>query len=101
MAWVTAGKEVENYIPTNALEALSPTVRFPPLEQYADVREYLNSTKKGSGEGFVRNKVLFAERVIPHITKDSLVQVLDLKDKIEEARRHILGWNGASPNTDP
>jgi len=39
--------------------------------------------------------VLFAGKIIPHITEGGLTGVLDLEDKIATARRHILEWNGS------
>jgi putative ATP-dependent endonuclease of the OLD family len=97
MAWVTAGKEVENYIPGDALRSLCSNDDLPPLKRYADLKEYLNGIESDEGERFVRNKVLFAEKVLPHITKDNLAEVLDLEDKISKAYRRILEWNGVTP----
>lgn len=99
MAWVTAGKEVENYIPVDALQSLYSVDDLPPLERYADIAEYLNEMKADEGDRFLRNKVLFAERVIPHITRESLAVVLDLEAKISTAYSHILAWNGATPSS--
>ena len=99
MAWVTAGKEVENYIPADALQSLYPTtVDLPPLEQYEDVKEYLDQIKAGEGERFVRNKVLFAERVISHITRGALTETLDLERQVSTAYRRILEWNSLTPD---
>ena len=97
MAWVTNGKEVENYIPIEALKSLYSTSNTHLLERYTDISEYLNRVKPGEGKRFLRNKVLFAERVIPHITRDSLAQTLDLERKIKEAYDQILKWNGLTP----
>lgn len=101
MAWVTAGKEVENYVPVCALQRLFPTSDIPPLKQYADIRDCLNAAKAGDGDRFERSKVLFAKKVVPHIDRDGLKSVLDLERKIATAYMHIVGWNGANPNTRP
>ncbi len=99
MAWVTDGKEVENYIPGDALQSLYSRADLPPLERYADVQEYLNNVRDGEGDRFVRNKVLLAERVIPHITRENLTEVLDLERQISTAYRRILEWNGLTPDS--
>ncbi len=99
MAWVTAGKEVENYIPVEALRSLYSTTKLAPLGRYADMAEYLNTIKAGEGNRFLRNKALFAERVAPHITRGSLATVFDLEAKISTAYRRILEWNGATLGT--
>ena len=101
MAWVTAGKEVENYVPVCTLQRLFPASDLPPLGQYADIRDYLNAVKAGEGDRFERSKVLFAKKVVPHIDRDGLESVLDLERKIATAYMHIVRWNGASPNTRP
>lgn len=94
LAWVTAGKEVENYIPHEALQALYPSANPPTPGQYEDFKAYLNGVKRNEGEEYSRNKILFAERVIPHISIESLSEVLDLETKISAAHSRILNWNG-------
>lgn len=93
MAWVTAGKEVENYIPANALKSLYNTDDLPPLDQYVNFSDYLETVKSGEGARFLRNKMLFAERVIPHLTRSDLEEVLDLKKQMNKACNRINGWN--------
>lgn len=93
MAWVTAGKEVENYIPANALKSLYNTDDLPPLDQYVNFSDYLETVKSGEGARFLRNKVLFAERVIPHFTRSDLEEVLDLKKQMNKACKRINDWN--------
>jgi hypothetical protein len=95
MAWVTAGREVENYLPISALESLYSIADLPPLEPYEDIAEYLNRIEAKEGDIYLRKKVLFAGKVIPHITEDGLTGVLDLEDKIATARDRILEWNGS------
>lgn len=99
MAWVTAGREVENYLPVNALESLYSVDSLPPLEPFADIAAHLDKIEDEAGAKYLRNKVLFAGKIIPHITRDDL-QVLDLEDKIAEAHQRILEWNHASRNED-
>lgn len=99
MAWVTAGKEVENYIPVQALRSLYSINDLASIERYADAAEYLKGIEAGEGDRFLRNKALFAERVPPHITRDSLTEILDLEAKMSDAYRRILEWNGANFGT--
>ena len=99
MAWVTAGREIENYLPGNALESLYSVDPLPLLEPFADIAAYLDKIKDEEGAKYLRNKVLFAGKIIPHITRHDL-QVLDLEDKIAEAHQRILAWNRASRNED-
>jgi hypothetical protein len=96
MVWVTAGREVENYIPVSALESLYSVDSLPPLEPFADIAAYLDKIEDGEGAKYLRNKVLFAGKIIPHITRDGLTVVLDLEYKMVEAHQRILEWNRAS-----
>lgn len=94
MAWLTAGKEIENYIPASALAALYGTQNSTALEQYQDLAEYLNNIKADEGRKFLRNKVLFAERVCPYVTRVDVENTFDLHEKVKAACKHILKWNG-------
>lgn len=94
MAWVTAGKEVENYIPTQTINSLYRTDTAPSLERYGDFSEFLDSLRNEEGKRFLRNKVLYAEQVCPSITVADMASVFDLKAKINEACNRIRFWNG-------
>jgi len=94
LAWVTMGTEIENYLPTQALGARYENDNLPHLEQYQDFAEYLDSVSDGEGKRFLRNKVLFAEQMLPHITKADLEQTLDLKEMLARVCARISQWNG-------
>lgn len=98
MAWVTEGKEIENYIPIQALSSLFPDSSLTPLNRFQDFEKYLDNVKRGAGKAYRRNKVLFAENVCPHLTKDMLVNRFDLGEKLSSAYKHILRWNGFYDN---
>lgn len=92
-AWVTAGTEIENYIPIDALQKLYEKA-VPQLNQYDDFPEYLDSIDKGKGEKFKRKKVLFAGQIVPHITRENFDKQLDLGKKIDALVQQIYTWNG-------
>jgi len=94
MAWVTAGKEVENYIPVKALEAYSNKSPVQPIEQYEAMEDYLDGLKEGEGKRYERNKVLFAERMVPALSKQDLESLPDLRDKLTDTCNRIRTWNG-------
>ncbi len=98
MAWLTAGKEIENYIPTQALASLYETTFKNPLKQYQEFSNYLENIETNAGKKFLRNKVLFAEQIITHIAKDDLKVILDLEYRITEACRVIRNWNRMTAN---
>lgn len=94
LAWVTMGAEIENYLPIQALRAKYGNESLPNLGQYQDFAEYLDSVSDGEGKRYFRNKVLFAEQMLSHITKASLEQTLDLKEMLSQACSQISRWNG-------
>lgn len=94
MAWITKGKEIENYLPQEALKAHFNNDNLPELEQFKKFPEFLNEVvAEGEGDKFSDNKVLFAERLTPLLSKEMLEGVLDLNEKIEEACKRIKEWN--------
>jgi putative ATP-dependent endonuclease of OLD family len=95
LAWVTRGREVENYLPVEALRLRLPNTNRPP-SQFEAFADYLDGLNQGEGKRFERNKVLFAEMVISGMTKEGIAQVLDLADRCNEAVSAIRRWNGMS-----
>lgn len=93
MAWVTAGREVENYLPRQAVESLYPDKDIPSaISRFEQPTNYLDRVA-GKGDKFRRSKVGFAERIKPHITKEGIQSRLDLAERVEELCNRIRGWN--------
>ncbi len=93
-AWLTNGREIENYIPMAALRELYGNGKISELGQYQEFAEYLDSVKVGIGKRFKRSKVVFAEQVCPHMTKENINGVYDLMKQINSCKEDILRWNG-------
>ena len=93
-AWVTDGKEIENYIPMSALKEKYPGGPITTLKKNQNFPEYLNKLKSKEGDRFKRNKVLFAEEICPFIDLEGLKSTLDLNMRLEEVIRIIKRWNG-------
>jgi hypothetical protein len=94
LAWVTAGREVENYIPQAALAAAQPSVGTDVLDQYGDVAEFLEQHEAGAAGRFERQKVVFAEQVVSHLTVEALEATLDWRSQIDSVLHRIKVWNG-------
>jgi len=98
MAWITNGREVENYLPQVVLETLYPEQLDEELSQFEDIGVYLNNAKVGEGKRFEANKVAFAQRACRHFDdQDIAAQLrvhLDIKEKMEQACSLICLWNG-------
>jgi len=91
IAWITKGKEIENYISGRILnELLSVT----PPATYSDFADHLEKQKKGAGVKFTRKKVQFAESAAEIASVEDL-EVLDLRNRLEIAANYIARSNGA------
>ena len=86
--WITAGKEIENYLPKEAIfkianHAVHQCKRYQPFSKYI----------KNVGVNFENTKVPFATKVKEYITKENSEKILDLKNQIEELYKQIEEWN--------
>lgn len=86
--WITKGKEIENYIPTQALRAMYGE-SLPALGQYDLFPEYIDSKFRG----FSSKKVSFSKGIVEHITSENSKDILDLKKQIEKLYSLIQKWN--------
>jgi putative ATP-dependent endonuclease of the OLD family len=93
LAWITKGKEIENYIPKYALERLYEKDLEEDFTSYMNIKDYLEKFKKGVGKSYERNKVAFAKKVIPHLNKEELEKTLDIKQNILKLVNMIKKWN--------
>jgi hypothetical protein len=93
-AWVSSGREVENYIPPEALQHFLQLPSPPVLDQYLEFDKTLDNLKPAEGKNYLRNKVRYAAEVCPFLTRDALATWLDLAAQLDLAEARILAWNG-------
>lgn len=89
--WVTKGKEIENYIPKEAIELMFGKKIKKNCEKYGLFPDYINSYYKN----FMNKKVPFANAIKDYITKENSLSVLDLKTQITKLYKSIEKWNKA------
>jgi hypothetical protein len=94
IAWVTAGREIENYLPLSAIRSKFEEATTA-LGQFEDIAEYLERLEPGAGKKFERKKVLFAETMQAALTRESL-KTFDLEQRLSEVTAKIRMWNGTS-----
>jgi AAA15 family ATPase/GTPase len=92
-SWVTKGKEIENYIPAASIVTWQEKQNIGQVEQYGNFFEYLNGVENGQGDYYSGRKSLLAEKLAPHITRESINGVFDLEEKLEELCGLIRDWN--------
>jgi hypothetical protein len=95
-SWVTKGKEIENYIPAVVVKSVLQLEAVAQVGQYEKFNEYLNTLKENEGEAYLSNKVFFAEKILPNLTKEQLQGILDLDEKMVAAVTEIKKWNNLS-----
>jgi putative ATP-dependent endonuclease of OLD family len=92
-AWLTDGREIENYLPIAGLRSISMNKSIPEIGQYEEIEQYLHSHIFDFYSVLKKSKMLFAEAIVPHIDKAGLESVNGLKGKIEKAISQIKKWN--------
>lgn len=94
-SWVTYGREVENYIPTEALDSLFEPAA--PFDQQADRHEsffsYLERFIPGKGNSYENQKPVLAEKISSHLTREQLGATHDLAAQLENVCSLIRKWN--------
>ena len=93
IGWVTAGREVENYIPDSAFRAINEGVDVGMPKRYADVFAFLEKHRLGK---FRDRKPELAKRVCKCLTLGDLRKSLDLAERMAEVCTRIRDWNGMS-----
>lgn len=87
--WVTKGKEIENYIPKEAVELRFKKAIKKECGKYELFPEYIKPYDKN----FTSRKVPFANEIKDYITKENSLPILDLKDQITKLYASIKKWN--------
>lgn len=90
MSWVTKGKEIENYIPKAAIEAMLGIDLPAQCGQYELFPDYIARYCSG----FTSKKVKFARDVAAYMTWENMDGMLDVKKQILEIGERIKEWNG-------
>ncbi len=87
--WVTAGKEIENYLPSKVFSAITTRKITIPLARFSDFSTYITPVYPN----FENNKFGFANRIISHLTYEDCSKVLDLKKQLHHLYKEIEKWN--------
>ncbi len=97
IAWVTAGREIENYIPPSVLGSMTTSPGLLQYDHFEPFAGTLSSLDPALSEVYSKSKVAFAERVCPKLTAAALRSHLDLGQKIHEVVDKISEWNALQP----
>lgn len=97
--WVTAGREIETYLPGEALNFAFNKTNLRPPEQYE--RIFPSSAKSRKDESYVEqvlglaniDKIELALKCIKHITIDNMANCFDWKERMKDLTQTIYRWN--------
>jgi putative ATP-dependent endonuclease of the OLD family len=96
IAWVTEGREIENYIPRAAFAKWKGWPEQAAGQPYDDVFEFLESQETDFGERYRREKPMLAEAISRYLELDACRTVLDLNEQMTKLCARIREWNGIS-----
>ncbi|MBO2571602.1 AAA family ATPase [Shewanella algae] len=91
--WITKGKEIENYIPLEVVNSRWGAQAAEHVGRYDSYFDYLDQLVNGEGTKYSNKKTLMAEEIIPHMTKENLIQMLDINENMERVCEIIDSWN--------
>lgn len=94
ISWVTEGREIENYIPKRLFQEIYSVDSLRKLAKYGEISNYLDKIKQGEGKRYLKQKVVFAEKISNIFTRQDIDESdLDLKQRISEVCEKIREWN--------
>ena len=88
-AWITEGKEIENYVSSDAIRAQFDNAPKKQCGKYELFPDYIEKCRPNFGS----EKVSFANSVKDHITAENSKKVLDLEKQIKTLYTQIENWN--------
>lgn len=97
--WVTAAKEIENYLPGSVLSTVFNTDNVPDPGQYEMFFPSDNEAKKGTSflEAYLQRKSVdkmdLAVEAVPHMTREAIEKRFDLAEEISSIIEKIRSWN--------
>ncbi|MCK9801468.1 ATP-binding protein [Pseudomonas sp. MAFF 302030] len=92
VVWVTCCKEIENYIPKEAFEAVHGKVELAQIGEYEAIQDYLRKNKISSAKEYTK-KHSKAFAYATHLTKKNLSFRPELEEQVTALVMKIRAWN--------
>jgi len=94
LCWITKGKEIENYIPSEVVkEYLDSSSSINNVGQFESFFDYLDSIQSGEGSKFSKPKSVLADKLVPYMNEKNMKPMLDLDKKMRMLCDQIANWN--------
>jgi len=91
--WITEGKEIENYVPAAIVDNFWSVSDSDQVGKYDSFFDHIDGVVAGEGSKYSNKKPLLAEKLVQHMTKDNLLEILDLDECMNNICTAIEGWN--------
>ena len=94
MAWVTDGREIENYIPFSTLQAWAISGKFKsPPKPFDSFFRYLDRAEADLGKRFEAKKPMLAEQINQYTKRTDLEADEKLFGRLTQLCERIRSWN--------
>jgi putative ATP-dependent endonuclease of the OLD family len=92
-AWITSGREIENYIPDAVLTRMFSDSGSVELGQFESIAELIESIDEAAAKRFLKAKPAFAADIVPLLDRSILVGKLDIEEQLDRVCAAIRDWN--------
>ena len=97
MAWITAGREIENYVPLQIIRTLVTKKNFKMENEPGRYDSLFKCIKGPKGGDLSKQKSKIAKWLAAQLTLELIYGLLDLAEKLEAVCDQIRGWNNMKP----
>jgi energy-coupling factor transporter ATP-binding protein EcfA2 len=99
LVWITAGRDIENYLSARAVSVLMEATYERDPEQFEQFADYLDTAVSGAGRRFEKGKTSFASRIAPILSEQDIAERLDLAPQLAALVARIHAWNRTEAET--
>lgn len=93
ICFITKGREIENYIPSNIFMKHYNLKEVVSIKPYDDIKDFLNTIKNNEGTKFERNKVVYSRIFSELMNINNLKSNMDLDYYMIKIIEQIKIWN--------
>lgn len=92
-AWITEGKEIENYLTKKVIERVFPDEIKPDYQINEKVQAFEKWFKRGKGKLYKSSKKKFANKIVTEMTWQDIKDNSKLEEKLGKLHNMIKTWN--------
>jgi len=93
LCWITKGKEIENYIPSDVVNSFWNVKESKQVPEYESFFDHLDKVSTNEGKKYSAKKPLLAENIISRMTKENMKNIMDMDERMRKVCSEIKKWN--------